>query len=184
MRIRPLAAVLSGAGLLAASLSTGSAAGAVTPFDAPSQSATTPLFADCSSVTPNGRDYARLHRIGLCGADTTPSDEKLWVESVGGEECGSATLTVTSRGGGLASLAWRVASTSGPVVDVHLEASFAGRAGDGTRRFTVSEPTLHAAGSSIAFLGAGRAAATLSGTVQTFTATCRVAPASVYVRLR
>ncbi len=34
--------------------------------------ASTPMLADCSSITATGREYARLHAISLCGADTTP----------------------------------------------------------------------------------------------------------------
>ena len=52
------------------------------------------------------------------------------------------------------------------------------------RRFSVREPTPHAAGGTVAFLGVGRATATMSGTVETFAATCRIAPASVRVHLR
>jgi hypothetical protein len=184
MRVRTIAATLSALGVVVGLLATGSTATAgISPIPL-SESVSSPLLADCSSITGNGRGYARLHDIALCGADTIALDEPLRVEAVGGEECGSATLTLTSRGGGLATVSWRVASTSGPILDVELDASFSGRAGGAMRRFSVREPSLHATGSSIALLGSGRATATMSGTVETFTATCRIAPASVRVHLR
>lgn len=182
--VRAIAATLAGVLLLAAPLGAGQAAGAGFSRTPLSESVSAPLLADCSSVTANGRGYARLHGIELCGADTTPSDQPLRVEAVGGEECGSASLTVTGRGGGLATVSWRVASTSGPIVDVELDASFAGRAGGAVQRFSVREPTLHAAGRSVVLLGVGGATATMSGTVETFTATCRIAPVSVRVHVR
>lgn len=188
MRIRSIVATVGGLGLLTVLLATAPVATATATAGVPhiplSESVSSPLLADCSSVTTNGRGYARLHGIALCGADTIPPDQPLRVETVGGEECGSATISLTSRGGGLATVSWRVASTSGPILDVELDASFSGRAGGAMRRFAVREPTLHAAGSSIALLGSGRATATMSGTVETFTATCRIAPASVHVHLR
>ncbi|MCJ1707055.1 hypothetical protein [Microbacterium sp. VKM Ac-2923] len=190
MRMRWIVATVCGLGLLTALLATAPAAmttatsAAGVPHIPLSESVSSPLLADCSSVTTNGRGYARLHGIALCGADTIPPDQPLRVETVGGEECGSASISLTSRGGGLATVAWRVTSTSGPILDVELDASFSGRAGGAMRRFAVREPTLHAAGSSVALLGSGRATATMSGTVETFTATCRIAPASVHVHLR
>jgi hypothetical protein len=182
--VRAIASALAGALLLTVALATGPAASASPPRMPGTASVSAPLLADCSSVTGNGRGYARLHGISLCGADTTPLDEPLRVEAVGGEECGSASLTVTGRGGGLATVAWRVASTSGPVVDVEVDTTLAGRAGGAMHRFSVREPTLHAAGSSVVLLGVGRATATMSGTVETFTATCRIAPVSIRLRLR
>lgn len=183
MRVRTIAATLCALGVVVGLLATGPTAPAGASPIPLSESVSSPLLADCSSITGNGRGYARLHDIALCGADTIPPDEPLRVEAVGGEECGSATLTLTSRGGGLATVSWRVASTSGPILDVELDASSSGRTGGTTRRFSVREPSLHATGSSIAFLGSGQAMATLSGTVETFTATCRIAPASVRVHL-
>ncbi|MEV7828444.1 hypothetical protein [Microbacterium enclense] len=184
MRMRAIAAALGGIGVVTASLGAGPAASAEIPHMPLSESISSPLLVDCSSMTVNGRGYAQLHGIALCGADTIPLDQPLRVEAVGGEECGTASLTVTSRGGGLATIAWRVASTSGPIVDVELDAAFSGRAGGTMRRFSVREPTPHAAGATVAFLGVGRATATMSGTVETFAATCRIAPASVRVHLR
>lgn len=184
MRVRVIAATLVGAALLAAFVATGPASAAGGPRLPLSESVSSPMLVDCSTMTANGRGYAQLHGIALCGADTTPLDRPLRVEAVGGEECGAASLTVTSRGGGLATIAWRVASTSGPILDVELDATYAGRTGGATRRFSVREPTLHATGASVVYLGVGRAAATMSGTVETFTATCRIAPASLAVHLR
>lgn len=184
MRVRAIAATIGALGVVLGLLATGPAATAgISPLPL-SESVSSPLLADCSSITANGRGYARLHDIALCGADTIPPGQPLRVEAVGGEECGSATLTLTSRGGGLATVAWRVASTSGPILDVELDAWLAGRAGGSMRRFSVREPSLHATGSSVALLGTGAATATLSGTVETFTATCRIAPASVRLHLR
>lgn len=153
-------------------------------LDPLSETTQTPMLADCSSITDRAREYARLHAIGLCGADTTAPDLPLRTENVGGEECGAVTLTMTSRGGGLATIGWRVSSEVGPVLDVELDVAFSGRAGGQMRRFAEREPVLGATGSAVAFLGSGRAAATVSGTVETFTARCRIAPSSVRVHLR
>lgn len=146
--------------------------------------ASTPMLADCSSITANGREYARLHAISLCGADTTPASEPLRTEQVGGEECGSISLVMTSRGGGVAAVEWRVESVTGPVLGVELDVSYSGRAGGVMRRFIDHAASQRARQSAVAFLGVGRAAATVSGTVETFLATCRIAPASVRIHVR
>lgn len=149
-----------------------------------SDALTAPLLADCSSITDNGRGYARLHGIDLCGAATTPPAEPLRTEVVGGEECGSATLTMTSRGGGLAAIDWRVSSETGPIVAVEFDLAFASGSGGEMRHFSDRSPSVHAHDGTVAFLGAGRATATLSGSVETFTATCQIVPASVRILLR
>jgi len=146
--------------------------------------ASTPMLADCSSITATGREYARLHAISLCGADTTPASEPLRTEQVGGEECGSISLVMTSRGGGVAAVEWRVESVTGPVLGVELDVSYSGRAGGVMRRFIDHAASQRARQSAVAFLGVGRAAATVSGTVETFLATCRIAPASVRIHVR
>lgn len=143
-----------------------------------------PLLADCSSITDNGRGYARLHGVDLCGADTTPPSEPLRTEAVGGEECGSATLSMTSRGGGLAAIDWRVSSETGPIVAVELDLAFASHSGGEMRHFSDRSPSVHAHDETVALLGAGRATGTLSGSVETFTATCRIVPASVRILVR
>ncbi len=146
--------------------------------------ASTPMLADCSSITATGREYARLHDVSLCGADTTPTSEPLRTEQVGGEECGSISLVMTSRGGGVAAVEWRVESVTGPVLGVELDVSYSGRAGGVMRRFIDRSASQRARESTVAFLGVGRAAATVSGTVETFLATCRIAPASVRIHVR
>ncbi len=181
---RTAGAVLSAFALAAGLIAAPAPASAVVRLDPPSDTASAPLLADCSSVTPNGRAYARLHAIPLCGADTTPEDRPLRTESVGGEECGTVTLTATGRGGGLVSISWRVASNTGPLIGVALDVSYAGRLGGAVRRYRQDEASLNATGRTLASIGAGRATATVSGTVQTFTATCRVAPASVRIQSR
>lgn len=178
------AAAASVAALLLAGALSPVPASASNSLDPLSESTVTALLADCSSITDRAREYARLHAIGLCGADTTAPDRPLRTEDVGGEECGAVTLTMTSRGGGLAVIGWRVSSEVGPILDVELDVAFSGRAGGQMRRFAEREPVLGATGSAVAFLGSGRAAATVSGTVETFTARCRVAPSSVRVHLR
>lgn len=184
MKVRTIAATLCLAALLTPLDATAPVSAAVVSRPFLSGSVSSPLLVDCSSITPNGRGYAQLHGIALCGADTIPLDQPLRVEAVGGEECGSASLTVTSRGGGLAAIAWRVASTSGPLVDVELDTASSGRNGGWMRRSSVRKPTVHAAGTSVASLGVGRATVTMSGTVETFTGTCRIVPASIMVLLR
>lgn len=149
-----------------------------------SRTVSTALLVDCSSITSTGREYARLHGITLCGADRTPASEPLRTETVGGEECGNATLTMVSRGGGVASMTWRVQSFTGPVVDLDLDVSAAGRSESVVRGFADSSASLHRRGATAAFLGVGRASATISGTVQTFLATCRIAPAGVRIHVR
>lgn len=144
----------------------------------------TPLLVDCSSITTKGREYARLHGITLCGVDSTAASDPLPTEAIGGEECGTVTLVMTSRGGGVASLAWRVQSFTGPVVDVELDVAASGRSDATVRRFVDREASLHPRGSAAVFLGVGRASATVSGTVQTFLATCRIAPAGVRTLVR
>ncbi len=151
------------------------------PLDA---TVSTPALADCSSITATGREYARLHGIALCGADSAPASAPLRTEQVGGEECGSATLVMTSRGGGVATVEWRVESTTGPVLGVELDVSTAGRSGDTMRRFVDDAASQRVRRSTVAFLGVGRAVATVSGTVTTFLATCRIAPASVRIHVR
>ncbi|WP_133177944.1 hypothetical protein [Microbacterium testaceum] len=181
---RTVAAVLGALALAAGLVAAPAPAGAVVRLDPPSDTASAPLLADCSSVTPNGRAYARLHAIPLCGADTIPEDRPLRTETVGGEECGTVTLTATGRGGGLASIAWRAASNTGPITGVTLDVSYVGRLGGAVRRYLQDEASLHATGRTLAYVGAGRATATVSGTIQTFTATCRVAPTSVRIQAR
>ena len=187
MRVRSTAAAL--VAVIVALLLPGAAAIAAPPSggvraDPLSDALTAPLLADCSSITDNGRGYARLHGVDLCGADTTPPSEPLRTEAVGGEECGSATLTMTSRGGGLAAIDWRVSSETGPIVAVELDLAFASHAGGEMRHFSDRSPSVHAHDGTVAFLGAGRATATLSGSVETFTATCRIVPASVRILVR
>jgi hypothetical protein len=177
------AAVLSGLFVPGATAAGAPAIGTVRA-DPLSDAFTAPLLADCSRITDNGRGYARIHGIALCGADSTPLSEPLRTEVVGGEECGSTTLTMSSRGGGLAAIDWRVSSETGPIVAVELDLAFATPAGGEMRHFSDRSPRVHARGSAVAFLGAGRATATLSGTVETFTATCRIVPASVRILVR
>ncbi|WP_150958905.1 hypothetical protein [Microbacterium testaceum] len=193
MRMSTAAPALVAAGIvLACAAATGVApapvAGAPTAevvrADPLSDELAAPLLADCSSITENGRGYARIHGIDLCGADTTPLSQPLRTEAVGGEECGSATLTMTSRGGGLAAIDWRVSSESGPIVAVELDLSFASHSGGEMRHVSDRSPSVHARGGTVAFLGVGRATATLSGSVETFTATCRIVPASVRILVR
>lgn len=184
MRIRTVAAAFFAVGVAAALLTPGTRATAGIRADPLSDALTAPLLAECSSITENGRGYARLHGISLCGADTTPASQPLRTELVGGEECGSTTLTMTSRGGGLAAIDWRVISDTGPIVAVELDLSFASHAGGEMRHVSDRSPTVHAHDGTVAFLGVGRATATLSGTVETFTATCRIVPASVRILVR
>lgn len=189
MRIRSaapaLVAVVVIAGVLApGATATGAPATGTVRADPLSDALTAPLLADCSSITDNGRGYARIHGIDLCGADSTPSSEPLRTEVVGGEECGSTTLAMTSRGGGLAAIDWRVSSETGPIVAVELDLAFATPAGGEMRHFSDRSPRVHARDGTVAFLGVGRATATLSGTVETFTATCRIVPASVRILVR
>lgn len=148
------------------------------------ETVSTPALADCSSITATGREYARLHGIALCGADTTPASQLLRTEQVGGEECGTTTLVMTSRGGGVVTVEWRVESITGPVLGVELDVTTAGRTGDSVHRFVDHAATQRARRSLVALLGVGRAAATVSGTVTTFLATCRIAPASVRIHVR
>lgn len=181
MRVRAVTTSL----LVVAALLVGPAPARAEPRADPlDESVSTPILADCSSITPTGRAYARLHGIALCGADTTPASEPLRVEAVGGEECGSATLVMTSRGGGVATVEWRVESATGPVLGVELDVSTSGRVGGTMHRFVDRSASQRVRQSALAFLGVGRAAATVSGTVTTFLATCRIAPASVRIHVR
>ncbi|MFJ4038177.1 hypothetical protein ACIPVB_08815 [Microbacterium sp. NPDC090007] len=184
MRERTITATLGAVGLAVALLSAPTAANAAVRLDPPSDTTSAALLADCSSVTPNGRAYARLNVIALCGADTIPADRPLRTENVGGEECGTVTLTLAARGGGLASIAWRTASDTGPIVGVALDISYVGRLGGAVQRYVQDRASLHATGRTVAYTGSGPVTATVSGTIETFTATCRVAPASVRIQAR
>ena len=181
MRVRAVTTSI----LVAAALLIGPAPAQADPRADPlDDTVSTPILADCSSITATGREYARLHGIALCGADTTPASEALRTERVGGEECGAATLVMTSRGGGVVTVEWRVESTTGPVLGIELDVRTAGRSGDTMHRFVDRAASQRARSSLVAFLGAGRAAATVSGTVTTFLSTCRIAPASVRIHVR
>lgn len=181
MRARVVAVAL----VTVAALVFGGAPARATPEGDPLDgTVSTPLLVDCSSITAKGREYARLHGITLCDADSTPASEPLRTEAVGGEECGNATLVMISRGGGVATLAWRVNSFTGPVVDLELDISASGRSDAVVRRFVDRTASLHPRGATAALLGVGRASATVSGTVETFLATCRIAPAGVRIHAR
>ncbi|MCM3502428.1 hypothetical protein M3667_11145 [Microbacterium sp. P26] len=157
---------------------------AAAPDDPFAASVATALLADCSSIAGKGREYARIHSIDLCGADITPDDQPLRTEAVGGEECGSVTLTMESRGGGLAAIDWRATSTTGPIERIDIDVWYSSRNGGAMHRFSDATPTLHASGGAVELLDTGVAGATVSGTVQTFTATCRIAPSAVRIHVR
>lgn len=172
--------------VLIAALATGSPspASAVARFDPLSASDTVALLADCSRVTPNGRDYAEMHDLDLCGVQDTPEDRPLPTEAVGGEECGSLTLTTTGRGAGLVAVEWRVASRTGPILGMELDLTVSGRAGDTVHHFATAVGSPLASDGVVVPAGVGNARVTLSGTVETFTTTCTVASASARTFVR
>lgn len=145
---------------------------------------TTPLFADCSRVDASGREYARRHGIALCAANTTPQGVALRTEAVGGEECGALTLTATSWGGGVAAIAWRASSVSGPIHGIDLAVTVAGRTGTTVHRFSGPTGSTPASEGMVTYVGTGLAVVTISGTVETAVAACSLssAPARIGVR--
>ncbi|MEV8239325.1 hypothetical protein AB0O90_03745 [Microbacterium testaceum] len=145
---------------------------------------TTPLFADCSGVDASGREYARRHGIAVCAANTTPPDVALRTEAVGGEECGALTLTAMSWGRGVAAIAWRASSETGPIEGVDLTVSVSGRAGTTVHRFSGPTGSTPASGGMVTYVGTGLAVVTISGTVETAVAACSLssAPARIGVR--
>lgn len=147
-------------------------------------SVSTPLLADCSRVTESGREYARRHGVDVCGAATTPAGVALRTEAVGGEECGALTLTATSWGGGVAAVRWTAASVSGPIARVDLALSISGRTGTTVHRFAGRTAAGSASEGLIGYVGAGPAAVTISGTVETATVTCSLSSAAARLAVR
>lgn len=145
---------------------------------------TTPLFADCSRVDASGREYARRHGIALCAANTTPPGVALRTEAVGGEECGTLTLTATSWGGGVAAIAWRASSESGPIHGIDLAVTVAGRTGTSVHRFSGPTASTPAREGMVAYVGTGLAVVTVSGTVETAVAVCSLSSAPARIGLR
>lgn len=183
---RRVAAVLIAAGLLATTgfVVPSARAAASRGLDPLVASTSAPLLADCSRVTPIGREYARLHDLDICGTRDTPLDHPLPTEAVGGEECGSLTLAVTGRGAGLIAVAWRASSRTGPVLGVDLDISMSGRTADAVRHVSRSTASRTSRGDVVGYTGSGRAQVTVTGTVDTFTVTCTVTPATTRILVR
>lgn len=188
MRRRPATAALVcvAVGVAGAMLTAGAPARAAAApgFDPLVDDVVAPLLADCSRVSPAGREYARMHDLDICDAGRTPLDRPLPTEAVGGEECGDITLTVTGRGGGLVAVAWRAASRTGPITGVDLDITVMGRLAGEVRHVTSSTAGRLSRDEMVRFVGSGRAQVALSGTVETFTTTCTVTPALTRIFVR
>ncbi len=154
---------------------------ASTPLD---ETVSTPALADCSSITATGpastpacthRPMRIRHHPGI----PAPAHRAGRRRGMRHDDAGHDQSRRRGRHGRVAR---RVDHRT--VLGVELDVTTAGRTGDSVHRFVDHAASQRARPQPRGALGVGRAAATVSGTVTTFLATCRIAPASVRIHVR
>ncbi len=178
-----IAATTLSAAILTFGLAGPASAATTTGSDAPPTSPRTvtmsaPMTIDCSTLKPAGRKYAIEHNVNICGVLDHGSKTGIGGASPNANpvygDCGSASISGWSLGGGRAYFQWNVVSSTGGIWWYSTSIVFSGTSGGGTLPFSGFWPGTSASGGAPGTTGSGWADAYLSGSVTTDWADCTI----------
>ena len=145
------------------------------PAPPPTTSVTAPLEIDCSTITDQGREYAVVHNLNVCGILSTTNGGVSTFASPVYNNCGSASIDISSSGSGNAMIVWSIHSTQGWILWYGVTVTYSGSARAGSVGFSGVPVNINAGDYTSPYVGSGWASASLSGSVETVLWTCSIA---------